>query len=112
MLDIARRGVEPRKDIMPNICQSLATLVLSSSNVMKYIQTELVVVFCFCLLLHNTSISAKTTVEVSFLGNFVPIFVQKYALKTMLHLSVNIISKFVEYRLSFFQSNIFNSFDI
>ena len=42
----------------------------------------------------------------------VPIFVQKYALKTVLHLSVNIIPKFVEYRLSFFQSNIFNSFDI
>ncbi len=37
---IARRGVEPRKDIMPNICQSLATLVLSSSNVMKQIQTD------------------------------------------------------------------------
>jgi hypothetical protein len=29
---IARRGVEPRKDIMPNIRQSLTTLVLSSSN--------------------------------------------------------------------------------
>ena len=57
---IARRGVEPRKDIIPNIRQSLATLVLSSSNVSlckiatnyEVYPTELIVI---CLLSLITS---------------------------------------------------------
>jgi hypothetical protein len=75
---IASQGVEP---CALSSGAFLATLVLSSSNVMKYIQTELVVVLCFCLLLHNTSISAKTRVEVPILGNFDSFFAYFVPLK-------------------------------